>query len=286
MLSTSSSDSERSASSRVICPASFDDGEVAHAAQQSPGDARRAARAPRDLARAISRHRHAEHARAASHDQLQLLGRVEIQPYRNAEAVAQRRRQQPGARGGADEREFGEIDLHRARRRTFADDEIELEILHRRVKDFLHRRIEPVNFVDEQNVARFEIGELGGEIAGLGDDRAGGGAEIHAELARQNLRQRRLAEAGRSDEQHMIERVAARLRRLDEDLEIVARRFLAGEIGERQRAQREVRIVVAFFGRDEPAGRGGQGGAPMRWRGGCGRLRAGARLMNRPDVAI
>ncbi len=115
-----------------------------------------------------------------------------------------------------------------------------------------------MNFVDEEHVALFEIGELGGEIAGLGDDRAGGRAEIDAELAGDDLRQRRLAEAGRPDEQHMVERLAARLGGLDEDFEILSRRLLAGEIAERERTQRDVRIVVALFGRHQPAGRGGQ----------------------------
>ena len=44
--------------------------------------------------------------------------------------------------------------LHRARRRPLADDEVELEVLHRRIEDFLDRRIEPVDLVDEQHVAR------------------------------------------------------------------------------------------------------------------------------------
>ena len=105
---------------------------------------------------------------------------------------------------------FGEVDLHRARRRPFADDQVELEILHRRIEDFLDRRIEPVDLVDEQDVALFEIGEQRGEVAGLGDHRPGGGAEIDAELARDDLRQRGLAEAGRADEQHVVERLAAR----------------------------------------------------------------------------
>ena len=74
-----------------------------------------------------------------------------------------------------------------------------------------------MNLVDEQDVARLEIGELRREIARLGDDRPRGRAEIDAELARDDLRQRRLAEAGRTDEQHMIERLAARLGRFDED---------------------------------------------------------------------
>ena len=80
-------------------------GEVAHAAQQPAGDARRAARAPRDLVGAVGRDADAEHARAAIDDLLELLLGIEIQPHRNAEAVAQRIGQQAGARGGADQRE-------------------------------------------------------------------------------------------------------------------------------------------------------------------------------------
>ena len=67
-----------------------------------------------------------------------------------------------------------------------------------------------MNLVDEQNVARLKIGELGGKIAGLGDHRPGCRAEIDAEFARHDLRERRLAEARRPDEQHMVERLAAR----------------------------------------------------------------------------
>ena len=170
--STSSSSSARSASVRSIVSAPADMGEVAHAAQQPPGDARRAARAPRDLVGAVRRHADAEHARAAVDDLLELGLGIEIEPHRNAEAVAQRIGEQARARGGADQRELREIDLDRARRRPLADDEVELEILHRRIEDFLDRRIEPVDLVDEQHVALFEIGEQRREIAGLGDHRA------------------------------------------------------------------------------------------------------------------
>ena len=181
-------------------------------------------RARRAISSAPSaRDRDAEHARAAVDDQLQLLAGVEIEPHRNAEAVAQRRGEQARARRRADQRELREIDLHRARRRPLADDQVELEILHRGIEDFLDRRIEPVDLVDEQHVAVFEIGEQRREVAGLGDHRAGGGAEIHAELARDDLRQRGLAEAGRADEQHVVERFLARARRLDEHREVGAR---------------------------------------------------------------
>ena len=101
-----------------------------------------------------ARHADAEHARARDDDQFQLLLGIKIQPHRNAEAVAQRIGEQTRARRRADQRERREIDLHRARRRPLADDEVELEVLHRRIEDFLDRRIEPVDFVDEQHVAR------------------------------------------------------------------------------------------------------------------------------------
>ena len=144
-----------------------------------------------------------------------------------------------------------------ARRRSFADDEVELEILHRRVEHFLDRGAETMDFVDEQHVALFEIGQKCGEIAGLGDHGAGGGAEANAEFARDDLRQRGLAETGGTDEQHMIERLAALARRLDEDRQIGARLRLADEFGQQLRAQRGVAdIVGAALGCHDAGGRG------------------------------
>ena len=148
---------------------------------------------------------------------------------------------------------MGEVDLHRARRRPRADDEVELEILHRRIQNFLDRRIEAVDLVDEQYVARLEIGELRRQVPRLDDDRTRGRAEIDAKLARHDLRKRRLAESGRTDEQHVIERFAARFGRLDEDGEILARRLLAREIGEELRADRRL-VLGTLVGRDETAG--------------------------------
>src|SRR6266851_1680166 len=114
-----------------------------------------------------------------------------------------------------------------------------------------------MDLVDEQHVALFEIGEQRGEIAGLRDHGARGGAEADAELARHDLRQRGLAEAGRTDEQHVIERLAALACRLDEDREILARLRLADKLRQELRAQRGIgRILVAALGRRDAGGRG------------------------------
>ena len=88
-----------------------------------------------------------------------------------------------------------------------------------------------MNFVDEQHIARLEVGQQRGKIAGLGDHRSGRGAKIDAEFAGDDLRQRCLAEARRADEQHMVERFLPRLGRLDEHAQVGARFFLADEFG-------------------------------------------------------
>ena len=248
--STSSAASALSATARSIAAAPATEAKSRSAAQQPAGDARGAAGAARDLVGAVGGDRDAEHARAAVDDLLELGLGIKIEPHRNAEAVAQRIGEQPGARGRADQREFGEVDLHRARRRSLADDEVELKILHGRIKDLLDHRIEAMDFVDEQHVALFEIGEQRREIAGLGDHRPRRGAEIDGKLARHDLRQRGFAEPGRADEQDVIERVAPRPRRFDEHGEIGADLALADELGKPLRAQACLRrVFVAALGR-------------------------------------
>ncbi len=161
----------------------------------------------------------------------------------------------PGARRRADQREFREVDFHRARGGAFADDEIELEILHRRIEHFLHHRREAMNFINEQNVALFQIGEQCREIARFRDHRARRGAKADAHFARHDLRQSCFAKAGRADEQHMIERLIPLLRRLDEHREIGARLFLPDKIVERLRTQRGIRVIalMAFGGEEAPS---------------------------------
>src|SRR5580704_17525515 len=142
----------------------FDHGEVAHAPKQAPGNARRAARAHGDLVRAVIGKGEADHAGSARDNALQLFGGVKIEPDRNAETIAQRGGEKPGASRGTDQREPGEVDLHGARRRPGADDEVELEILHRRIENLFDRRIKTMNLVDEQHISRLEIRELSPEV--------------------------------------------------------------------------------------------------------------------------
>jgi hypothetical protein len=116
-----------------------------------PRERRASSRAPRHRARSRARAR-------ADEDPLEIGRRVVLEPRGPAEAVAQRRGEQARARGRADEREARQVEPHRARADPLADQQIELEVLHRGIEDLLDRGREAVDLVDEQHVAasRFE----------------------------------------------------------------------------------------------------------------------------------
>jgi hypothetical protein len=157
----------------------------------------------------------------------------------------------PSRGGGAARGEFGQVDADRAGGRPLADHQIEHAVLHRRIEDLLDRGREPVDLVDEEDVAILEIGEQGGEIAGLGDHRPRGGAKADAELARDDLGERRLAEPRRPEEEHMIERIAPRPGGRDEHPQILPRRLLPDELVERLGAQRRIQVLGPALGRGE-----------------------------------
>ncbi len=116
-----------------------------------------------------------------------------------------------------------------------------------------------MDLVDEQHVALFQVGQQRGKVAGLGDDGPRGGAEADAQLARHDLGQRGLAEARRPREQHMVERIAARLGGLDEHLEVGARLLLADELAQVLRAQRLLCVIRIALGAGDETGVVGHG---------------------------
>ena len=94
-----------------------------------------------------------------------------------------------------------------------------------------------MDFVDEQHVVRFEIGQQRGEVAGALQHRPGGLAQVDAHLARDDVRQRGLAQARRAEQQHMVERLAALFRRLNEYLQLPAYLLLPDVFVQQLRAQ-------------------------------------------------
>src|SRR3970282_2978933 len=137
-----------------------------------------------------------------------------------SQTLAQGRSEQSGPRGRTDQRETFQIKLDRPRRRTLADHDVYLIILHLRIKHFLDYVIEPVNLVDEEHVAFIEIGEQSGEVAGALDDRPRGRPDVDAHIAREDVGERCFPQTGRTMEQDVIQYVVAAAGRGDRDLEV------------------------------------------------------------------
>ena len=66
-----------------------------------------------------------------------------------------------------------------------------------------------MDLIDEQHIARLQVGEQRGEIASALDHRARRTAQIDPEFIGDHVRQCGLAQTRRSENQYMIERFAA-----------------------------------------------------------------------------
>src|SRR5690606_3364219 len=94
-------------------------------------------------------------------DVREIVGGIELQARHDAEPVAQGIGEHAGTGGGAHQGEGLQVDLHAAGGRPFADHDVDLEIFHGRVEDFFDHGRQPGNFVDEEEVVRFQVGEIG-----------------------------------------------------------------------------------------------------------------------------
>ena len=231
----------------------LDLGEIAHAAQQPVGNSRRTARAPCNLARALLVHLDIENGRRTLHDMCQVLGRIELQPLDDAETVTQRRGQQTGTCRCADQRERGQVELQRTRCRPFANHDVDLVVLHRRIEHLLDNRAQAVDLVDKQHVMRLEVRQQRSEVTGLFKHGAGGLAQVGFHFIGNDVGKRCLAKARRAEDQHMIQRFRTLARSADEDLHLVTHGRLADVLAETARADGPVNgsILTALLRTDE-----------------------------------
>ena len=185
-------------------------GVVAHPPQQPVGDARRASGAQSQLACPLLVDVHPQDVGRAPHDERQVVHRVVVQPVREAEAVAQRRGDEPRARGGADEREARQLQPDGAGAGPLPDDDVDLEVLHRRIEDLLDGPVEPVDLVDEEDVALLQVSEDGRHVGLALQRRARGGDDVDPHLQGDDVGQGGLAQPGRAGQQHVVQRLSAR----------------------------------------------------------------------------
>ena len=162
--------------------------EVAHPPKEPVRDPRRPARAAGDLVRAVVVDPTSRIPAERAHDPAEVLARVVVQPRREPEPLAQRKRDPARARRGADQREPRKLQADAARRGPLAEHDVELEVLQRRVEHLFDRARHPVDLVDEQHVALLEVREDRREIAGPVERGAGRRLEPDAHLVRHDLR--------------------------------------------------------------------------------------------------
>src|SRR5439155_13681202 len=182
--------------------------------------------------------RYPEDASGPFQDRDELIRLVEIEAGDETEPLPQRTGDHSTARGRPDEREPWQVETDRARRRSFADDDVELEVLHRGIEHLFDGAREPMDLVDEQHVAVVEIRQDRGEVAGTLERGAAGDSHPRIELVGDDAGERGLAEARRTGEQEVVERLATPLRRPQHDLEMLTEAGLADELGQPARPQR------------------------------------------------
>ena len=219
-------------------------GVVAHPAQQAVGDPRGAAGAAGDLLGPRVLQDDPQDPCRAADDGGQVLHPVELQALDDAEAVAQGRGEQPGPGGGPHQGEGRQVQLDGARRRALADHDVELVVLHGRVEDLLHHRPQAVDLVHEEDIARFQVGEQGGQVAGPLQDRPRGLAQVDTHLRGDDVGQGGLTQARGAEQQAVVQGLAAGAGGGDEDLHLLAHRRLALVLIQAARAHRPVEAVI------------------------------------------
>src|SRR5271157_4184942 len=79
---------------------------------------------------------------------------------------------------------------------ALVDDDIQLEVLHGRVEVLLDGFLEAMDFIDEQHVSCFQVGQKARQVAGFLDSRPAGALEVGAHGLGEDVGEGGLAQAG------------------------------------------------------------------------------------------
>ena len=150
-----------------------------------------------------------------------------------------------------------ERQLDGARRGALADHQVELKILHGRIQEFFHHPVQAVNFVDEQHIPVFEVGQDGGQIARPFNHRPGRGPNIYPHFPGNNMGHRGLAQPRRTVKQQVVEHVTALFGGLNGDAQVLFGTLLADVVIQAAGTQRALKPrfaaaldrIRAVFGR-------------------------------------
>ena len=94
-----------------------------------------------------------------------------------------------------------------------------------------------MDLVDEEHVVALQVGQQRRQVFGLFEHRAGSLAQVDAQLGRDDVTQRGLAQAGRAEKQDVVKRLIAHARRADKNFKLLAHFRLADVFVEQLGAQ-------------------------------------------------
>jgi hypothetical protein len=187
-----------------------------------------------------------QHPRGALDDLYHRFEVVIIQTIDRAETRAQRRGDERKPGRGSDHSKARQFQADGTSRRSLADDDIQREILHRGIQHFLHCASEAVNFVNEDDIPSAEVGEDGGQVAGALDGGTRRHFDVDSHFIAEHMRERGLAQAGRTVKQDVIQRLAAVLGRIDQNGQVFLDLILPDDIRQFLRTQGIIHAVIGF----------------------------------------
>ena len=139
--------------------------EVAGASQQAIGDPRCAAATSGNFFSTALIQLNIQDFGGAIENDEEIFGLVKIESVNDAEAGAKGRGDEPGASGGANQREMAEGKRMNAGAGALANDEVDAKIFHGGIEDFFDGGLQAMNFVEKENLFGFERSENRGEVA-------------------------------------------------------------------------------------------------------------------------
>ena len=158
--------------------------------------------------------------------------RIKLQTQDNAESRPQWRGKQSCPCRSADEGEGFHVHGMRSRCRALSNDDVQLVILQRGVKDLLQRRLQPVNFINKQDLLVADVGQDGREIALDLQRWARSLLERRRQFVGDDGCKSSFAQSGWTIKQNMVERLAARARCLNRHCQIFFDFWLSNELRE------------------------------------------------------
>ena len=181
------------------------------------------------------------------HDLLYFISCVKLEPVCRAETIPEGIGEGAEAGRSADEGKAREIELDGARSWALADNDIEFVILHGWIEHFLDCFIEPVNFVDKEYIAWFEIGEDTSKVANTLNSGTTCYLDPSTHFPCDDMSEGGFAESGGTIEEDVVDRLTAIFGCSDKELEVLFDFFLADILRERLRPQSGVENFIFFL---------------------------------------